>query len=107
MSFQKCPACDGAGCSVNYLVDANYITNASEIQCPVCEGKKIINAETGKPPAVNNAEINSNFKMDDITAINIQSASKDLTYGVQYIIDYQLSNEIISISKISKTPTEC
>ena len=40
--WQVCPKCNGQGISYN-----NYYTSAI---CDVCNGKKIINIQTGKPP---------------------------------------------------------
>jgi hypothetical protein len=42
MSFQKCPACNGVG----LIHKADLKRN-----CEVCAGKKIINEQTGLPPA--------------------------------------------------------
>ncbi len=39
--WQKCPVCEGSGKQINMLKDDT---------CSVCEGKKIINGLTGKPP---------------------------------------------------------
>jgi len=42
MGFQKCPVCNGTGRHSDFgLTDAT---------CPVCEGKRIINEMTGRPP---------------------------------------------------------
>lgn len=42
MGFQKCPVCNGTGKHSEFgLTDAT---------CPVCEGKRIINEMTGRPP---------------------------------------------------------
>lgn len=42
MSFQKCPACDGAGWTrIGFPIGDT---------CSVCRGQKIINNQTGTPP---------------------------------------------------------
>lgn len=42
--YQKCPQCNGTGKEYPPHI------NASAINCSVCNGKKIINQETGHPP---------------------------------------------------------
>lgn len=45
MGFQLCPKCEGNGFAIfKELVGSEYK------QCPVCNGKMIINKQTGKPP---------------------------------------------------------
>jgi len=43
--WQVCPRCNGKG----FLDDCLYYYTSSAI-CDVCNGKKIINIQTGKPP---------------------------------------------------------
>ncbi len=42
--YQRCPLCNGTGINSTSLK-----TNKVE-ECTVCNGEKIINSETGKPP---------------------------------------------------------
>ena len=46
MSFQKCPLCNGTGLSP---FPNMYSSNTSS-PCPTCEGHRIIDDKTGKPP---------------------------------------------------------
>lgn len=41
--WQKCPICNGTG-YVKY-------SGCGDVKCTVCDGKKIINEITGKPPS--------------------------------------------------------
>lgn len=43
--WEKCPICKGTGLDPNYKV-----FNESPPKCPICNGKRIINKLTGKPP---------------------------------------------------------
>ena len=43
--WQKCPICKGTGQDESWLVH-----NGSKPKCPACNGKRIINTLTGKPP---------------------------------------------------------
>lgn len=45
MSYQKCPVCEGLG----QFYDFN-MPMFSSIKCPTCQGTRIINTQTGKPP---------------------------------------------------------
>jgi len=51
--WQKCPICEGTGRNSAPLSDSSYHI------CSVCEGRKIINVETGLPPKTNNNEIDT------------------------------------------------
>lgn len=48
MSFQKCPACDGTGAGDN---NGQPWFGIIPPPCPVCNGGRIIDAETGEPLA--------------------------------------------------------
>lgn len=43
--WQKCPICKGTGQDESWLVH-----NGGKPKCPACNGKRIINDLTGKPP---------------------------------------------------------
>lgn len=46
-SWQKCPVCEGKG----YILVPHLSYYRAKEQCTVCNGQKIINTTTGKPPA--------------------------------------------------------
>lgn len=46
MSFQLCPLCDGVG-----TLKLGGISADSAASCSICEGAKIIDERTGKPPS--------------------------------------------------------
>lgn len=48
MSWETCPLCKGTGTVIG--IPRPWSNDASPQQCEVCNGKKIINSETGKPP---------------------------------------------------------
>lgn len=48
MSYQKCPICNGTGRDIT----TDYNFNQTPEKCETCNGKKIINTLTGKPPEI-------------------------------------------------------
>jgi len=46
MSYQKCPVCNGTG----EVINQNPL-NFGTIQCPTCNGQRIISELTGRPPS--------------------------------------------------------
>lgn len=44
--WQVCPKCEGSGIAMNFNNEVPMTTDT----CDVCEGKKIISQQTGKPP---------------------------------------------------------
>lgn len=50
MGFQKCPICNGTG-YVQY-------SGCGNVKCTVCNGEKIINEFTGKPPSNSDSDKN-------------------------------------------------
>jgi len=51
--WQVCPKCQGQGVlffPTGWPYVNEYITDGAPCICDVCEGKKIINIQTGKPP---------------------------------------------------------
>jgi DnaJ-class molecular chaperone len=60
MKFQKCPVCDGLG----QISDKLNVSGKSS--CPHCKGKRIIDTNTGEPPAtVEVKESISKLKLND------------------------------------------
>lgn len=54
--WEKCPCCNGTG-----LVALTGNSTSAVGVCPVCNGEKIINVITGKPPTAVNLTSNNNF----------------------------------------------
>jgi hypothetical protein len=54
--WEKCPNCKGTG-----LIALEGNSTSAIGVCPVCNGEKIINVITGKPPSAVNLTSNNNF----------------------------------------------
>jgi len=51
--WQICPKCNGQGVLWNPTgqpMNDTYLSDGKSFECDVCNGKKIINIQTGKPP---------------------------------------------------------
>lgn len=71
MSWQKCPACDGAG-----MVGLGFPYGNA---CDVCGGQKIINEQTGEPPkrivTTTTTVIDPSFNWDSVTVTSTKESA--------------------------------
>ena len=86
MSYQKCPVCNGTG----EVINPNPL-NFGTIQCPTCNGQRIISELTGRPPSPD-IDKNAGHIAYEVKGKHLKKEVDELDDNTTYRLIHQVSN---------------